>query len=104
MFDQNNEIILACVTITQKLLLHNINENIEKRDVKQKLLADLLCDRYLIDLLPLINLTYFHESLFLRGKVLVLRQQDIADEYLRQLIETPLADSIQIRCLLLLCD
>ncbi|CAF3124345.1 unnamed protein product, partial [Rotaria sp. Silwood2] len=63
-----------------------------------------LCDRYLIDLLPLINLTYFHESLFLRGKVLVLRQQDIADEYLRQLIETPLADSIQIRCLLLLCD
>ncbi|CAF4490038.1 unnamed protein product, partial [Rotaria sp. Silwood2] len=63
-----------------------------------------LCDRYLSDLSPLIDSSYSHELSFLRAKVLVHRQQDIAGEYLRQLIESPLPDSIHIRCRLLLCD
>ena len=52
----------------------------------------------------MINPSYAHELSFLRAKVLVLRQQDTAGEYLRQLIESPLPDSIHIRCRLLLCD
>ncbi|CAF2743491.1 unnamed protein product [Rotaria sp. Silwood2] len=64
----------------------------------------ILCDRYLSDLSPLIDSSYSHELSFLRAKVLVHRQQDIAGEYLRQLIESPLPDSIHIRCRLLLCD
>lgn len=35
---------------------------------------------------------------------MVLRQQDTAGEYLRQLIESPLPKSTHIRCRLLLCD
>ncbi|CAF1289857.1 unnamed protein product [Rotaria sordida] len=119
LFDQNDEILLTRVAITHKLLLHNINEDIENQNIKQTLLADLvtqlcrnaldskklqLCDRYLSDLSPLIDSSYSHELSFLRAKVLVLRQQDTAGEYLRQLIESPLPDSIHIRCRLLLCD
>jgi hypothetical protein len=118
-FDQNDEIFLTRVATTYKLLLHNISENVENKDLKEKLLSDLvtqlcqnalnskklqLCDRYLSDLSPLINPSYSHELSFLRAKVLVLRQQDTAGEYLRQLIESPLPESINIRCRLLLCD
>ncbi|CAF1500441.1 unnamed protein product, partial [Rotaria magnacalcarata] len=119
MFDENDEILLTRVAMTHKLLLHNINEDTEHRTIKQTILADLvtnlcqnaldskklqLCDRYLTDLSPLIDPSYSHELSFLRAKVLVLRQQDTAGEYLRHLIESPLPDSIHIRCRLLLCD
>lgn len=53
---------------------------------------------------PLIDPSHAHQLSLLRAKVLVLRQQDTAGEYLRQLIESPLPSSIQIRCRLLLCD
>jgi len=119
MFDQNDEILLTRVATTHKLLLHNIEQDTETQDIKQRLLSDLitqlcenaldskklqLCDRYLSDLSPLINSSYSHELSFLRAKVLVLRQQDTAGEYLRKLLESPLPDSIHIRCRLLLCD
>jgi hypothetical protein len=42
LFDQNDEILLTRVAITQKLLLHNINQDLENRDIKQTLLADLI--------------------------------------------------------------
>ena len=42
MFDRNDEILLTCVTLTHKLLLHNMNDNEENRNVKQTLLADLV--------------------------------------------------------------
>ncbi|CAF0715627.1 unnamed protein product [Adineta steineri] len=118
-FDHNDEILLTRVATTQKLLLHNINQDKENQDIKQTLLADLitqlcqnaldckklqLCDRYLSDLSPLIDRSYSHKLSFLRAKVLVLRQQDTAGEYLRQLIESPLPDAIHIRCRLLLCE
>ena len=42
MFDQNDEILLTCVTLTHKLLLHNTNDNEEHQNIKQTLLADLV--------------------------------------------------------------
>ncbi|CAF5063329.1 unnamed protein product, partial [Rotaria sp. Silwood1] len=42
MFDQNDEILLTRVAMTHKLLLHNINEDTENRNIKQTLLADLV--------------------------------------------------------------
>ena len=46
MFDQNDEILLTCVATTHKLLLNNNNdndnENLENRNIKQKLFADLV--------------------------------------------------------------
>ncbi|UJR28997.1 hypothetical protein I4U23_010215 [Adineta vaga] len=119
LFDHNDEILLTRIAITQKLLLHNIHQNSENREIKQTIFVDLitqlcqnaleskklqLCDRYLSDFSPLIDSSYSHELSFLRAKVLVLRQQDTAGEYLRQLIQSPLPDSIHIRCRLLLCE
>ena len=52
----------------------------------------------------MISPSYSHELAFLRAQVLVLRQQDTAGEYLRQLIASPIPKSIEIRCRLLLCD
>ncbi|CAF0938650.1 unnamed protein product [Adineta ricciae] len=116
LFDHNDELLLTRVALTHKLVLHNLQVNPE---TKQTLFVNLvtqlcqnaleskklqLCDRYLSDFSPLINPSYSHELSFLRAKVLVLRHQDTAGEYLRQLIQSPLSDSIHIRCRLLLCE
>ena len=116
LFDRNDEIFLTRVAITEKCLLH---PSLNQQENSQTLLADLLtrlcqnafdskklqlCERYLNDFSSLINPIYSHELAFLRAQVLVRRQQDTAGEYLRQLIASPLPNSIQIRCRLLLCD
>ena len=112
-FDENDELLLTRLTLTQKLLVHHNDE------VKQPLCANILaqlcenacqsnkfqlCERYLNDFSSLISPNYSHELTFLRAKILVLRQQDTAGEYLRQILQTTLPDTIQIRCRLLLCD
>lgn len=119
LFDQNDELLLTRVATTQKFLLSNPSNDEERHNAHQKLFADLvtelcqnaldcnklqLCDRYLSDLTPLVDQSCAHSLSFLRAKVLVLRQQDTAGEYLRQLIESPLPDPIRLRCRLLLCD
>lgn len=114
-FDENDEILLTRLTLTQKLLINNHDE------IKQTLCANILtqlcenafqskkfqlCERYLNDFSSLISPNYSHELTFLRAKILVLRQQDTAGEYLRQILSqtTTLPSTIQIRCRLLLCD
>lgn len=116
LFDRDDEIFLTRVVMTEKFLLHS---QFNEREEKQILLADLLtrlcqnafdanklqlCQRYLNDFSPLIPPNYSHQFALLRAQVLVRRQQDTAGEYLRQLIASPLPNSIQIRCRLLLCD
>lgn len=60
-FDQNDEILLTRVALTQKLLLHNITEDKIQQNIKQTLLADLvtqLCQNALDSKKLQVNLFY----------------------------------------------